>query len=78
MVAQCDVGIEEGPTFALLQMRTEALDDVDAALARLDAGRTQPVVIGEPRTWRPRVRSLHLSSSGAHVTLHRWLQRVQL
>ena len=35
----CDVGIEEELSFALLQMRTEALARVDAALARLEAGK---------------------------------------
>jgi len=39
MVDQCDVGIEEELSFALLQMRTEALVGLDAALARLDASK---------------------------------------
>lgn len=34
-----DVGIEEDLCFALIQMRTEAMARIDAALERLDAGR---------------------------------------
>lgn len=39
MVDLCDVGIEEELSFALLQMRTQTLAQVDAALVRLEAGR---------------------------------------
>ncbi len=38
MLDQCDIGIEEELSVAVLQISTEALDGVDAALARLDAG----------------------------------------
>ena len=38
VVDQCDVGIEEELSFALLQMRTETLARIDAALGRLEAG----------------------------------------
>jgi DnaK suppressor protein len=38
MVDQCDVGVAEELSFALLQIRTEAPVGVDAALARLDDG----------------------------------------
>ena len=39
MVDQCDVGIEDELSFALLQIRAESLGAIDAALARLDAGK---------------------------------------
>ena len=39
VVDQCDVGIEEELSFALLQMRTETLARIDAALGRLEAGK---------------------------------------
>lgn len=39
IVDLCDVGIEEELSFALLQMRTEALARVDAALERLEDGK---------------------------------------
>jgi DnaK suppressor protein len=39
MVDLCDVGIEEELSFALLQMRTQTLAQVDAALVRLESGK---------------------------------------
>ena len=58
VVDLCDVGIEEELSFALIQMQAETLMRVDAALARLEAGKYGICVECAARIAEGRLRAL--------------------